>query len=207
MSFFEDLSYELDEAYGEADIKKFRKEEVREKKGVYYNLFTYTTPVRLLTASYFYRRDVAIIDPFLSFSDFQNDVKALFIKPLACFFLCRYQFQKCIYELILAAIHLLTFSPSLAWNHTTNGFESGAKTIIYALCIIGEVLLQTLSLIIRTFISIGSGLSDLFDNNEKTSTTILPLNNDDLRRARVERLSNKEEAPPLEEARFSLQRP
>lgn len=167
MSFFKNISEELTRTYSAAGIKTIKKTRSFDEQMCFYQSVLNSLPAALafdalalpaaLAASYVFRDEVSIIDPFLSLSDVQNDVKALFIKPLACIFLSHYYFQRCLYEFALGAIHLLTLSPSLAVEHATNGFASAAKSILYNLWIMGEFFSQLCSLVIRSTISVGSG--------------------------------------------------
>jgi hypothetical protein len=150
------MSTELAKHYEDAGIKIFEKDALPARSGFYYNLCTYTwnkSHCRLLTAPYFFRKDVAMIDPFLSLADFQNDVKSVLINPLVCVFLARYYAQKCIYELALTVIHLVTFSPWLAAEHTIYFLESAGKAIIYLVYACVELFVQLLSLAMRSVIT------------------------------------------------------
>ena len=106
-------------------------------------------------------RPVTCFDHFQSFSDLQNDVKALIIKPLACVFLSRYHELKCLYELALSAIHLLTLSPELACDHFASCVESFFKSVVYDLLSTWEILEQSVSLGMRMMMSVGHGLAVL----------------------------------------------
>lgn len=98
---------------------------------------------------------------FQSFSDLQNDLKALIIKPLACVFLSRYHELKCLYELALSAIHLLTLSPELACDHFASCVESFFKSVVYDLLSTWEILQQSVSLAMRMMMTVGHGLAVL----------------------------------------------
>lgn len=101
---------------------------------------------------------VTALDPFQSKEDFHNHLQCIGIKPLTCYFLSWYRTGEALYELGLAALHLLTLSPKKAFQHTAHAIDAYCASAIYRLFTVLELLTQTISFLMRSIISIGLGI-------------------------------------------------
>lgn len=102
-------------------------------------------------------KPVTILDEFQSIRDVQNDVAALVIKPVTCWFLSSYHFLRCGYELAFGFIHLLTLNSEESFHHFEQAITSFVGIFYYAIQSLTELLGQALSLAMRTTITIGHG--------------------------------------------------
>lgn len=102
--------------------------------------------------------NVTFLTPFQSGVDFRNDIQAFFIKPLTCYFLSWYHSGAWLYELALTLIHLVTLDFNNAGIHAVNCVTSVVSIFAYEILFYVEIISNALSLIMRTLMTIGSGL-------------------------------------------------
>ncbi|AHE66489.1 hypothetical protein [Legionella oakridgensis] len=147
MSLFDEMVIESEAWYRKAGIKTIKKAPPREGD-YFYELKHFLGP----------NGEVTFLDRFQSFSDFQNDVKSIIIKPLTCLFLYKYHAIRSLYHLGLAAVHLVTLSPCVALDHFLQCGESFIKSFAYDLMVLGTFLLEAISFASRCAITVGYGI-------------------------------------------------
>ena len=102
--------------------------------------------------------NVTFLTPFQSGEDLRNDVQALFIKPLTCYFLSWYHSGAWLYELGLTLIHLVTLDFDNAGDHAFKCLTSIVSIFVYDFLFYAELISNALSLTMRTLMTIGSGV-------------------------------------------------
>jgi hypothetical protein len=102
--------------------------------------------------------NVTFLDPFQSGEDFRNDLQAILIKPLTCYFLSWYHRGRWLYELALAVVHLVTFDLEESGKHLYRCVTSVISIFVYAFLAIVELISQVLSFAMRCLMTIGHGL-------------------------------------------------
>ncbi len=143
---FQDIQKERLQRYHDAGLKKTFQ---RTQPSLFFNQFqNWWSPVG----------NVTFLSPFESAEDFQNDVKALFIKPLTCYALSWYHTYNWMYELALAVINLVTLDFTEAGEHLYKCFVSLLSIIVYDFLVSYEILANVMSLAVRTLMSFGAGV-------------------------------------------------
>ena len=102
--------------------------------------------------------NVTFLTPFQSGVDLRNDIQALLIKPLTCYFLSWYHSGAWLYELALTLIHLVTLDFDNAGDHAFKCLTSVVSIFVYEFLFYAELISNALSLIMRTLMTIGTGL-------------------------------------------------
>jgi len=143
MSIFESIKHERQRQYERAGVKRF------------------SVPSKYAFFPNEYPRQVTFLDPFQSKQDFQNDLTSILIKPATCHFLSWFHKCRALYELWLTIAHLVSLSPQKALSHGEQAANSFVASVIYSYLTIAEALLQTLSFLMRSIISIGIGVYKL----------------------------------------------
>ena len=105
-------------------------------------------------------KPVKCFHAFQSLNDLRNDLQAIFIKPLINFYLSNVCALQLALELYLTAIHALTLS-SECFDHLTDAIYVGIFSVISYCLIIGELLMQSLSFLLRLAITGTTALKKL----------------------------------------------
>ncbi len=117
---------------------------------------------------------VTCLDEFQSLTDLQQDIAGLLIKPLTCYYLSWYHSGNCLYQLALAAVHLLTLNPNMALEYFKEACRSFIGIFYFYSVVYVELVIQLLSLTSRSLVTAscgvyrgGAGFIGLFSNSKQ----------------------------------------
>ena len=91
--------------------------------------------------------------------DSANDLRALFIKPMACCYLSLHHAGRALYELALTLLHLLTLSRAdQTCTHFDKLLDSLIKSCAYAVWCCAVLCSEALTFTMRCMMSLGLGM-------------------------------------------------
>jgi len=118
---------------------------------------------------------VRFYNAFQSLNDVRNDVQALLIKPFTHFYLSNIYNSEAIYEFGLSLIHIASGSYE-CFTHLANMLYALACSTACYCAIVGEILIQTLSLVFRLAVTGQESLSKLtFKTATELEAQLVPV--------------------------------